>query len=398
MKRRRRNKGGTKFYMVMSVLCLAILFVGYSYVYNMSEKRKEGQEVTTISINYNGEDENGEQLSALDKMMSYFNIFLEKTFNENTEGEDSSDENKDSEEEADEDSSLDGKVVETNEEKEKEKEVFNTIDSKNENPNEKPLEIYDESKDNTEDPAKTVYLANNRKEDFFKIVESTTSRSSGPRDLFLDAASINENLNLIIYHTHGTESYHPDEGNNNRSLDESKNVTGIGNIVAANLEGNGINLTHLQEYNDYPDYNSSYANSNYAVSQILSNSKKNVLIDIHRDGAEENSQYEAVLSQVKTTYINDRAAATCTLVVGDKNGNYEQVKETADKLYAIAEEIYPGLFRKIIVRNGAYFNQYLSNQSLLIEIGSSLNTLDEAQYSAEMVSQVLLEYIDEISK
>lgn len=394
MKRRRRNKGGTKFYMVMSVLCLAILFVGYSYVYNMSEKRKEGQEVTTISINYNGEDENGEQLSALDKMMSYFNIFLEKTFNENTEGEES-DENKDSEEkEGDEDSNQDSKVVETNEEKEKE--VFNTIDSKSEN--EKPLEIYDESKDNTQDPAKTVYLANNRKEDFFKIVESTTSRSSGPRDLFLDAASINENLNLVIYHTHGTESYHPDEGNNFRSQDESKNVTGIGNIVAANLEGNGINLTHLQEYNDYPDYNSSYANSNYAVSQILSNSKKNVLIDIHRDGAEENSQYEAVLSQVKTTYINDRAAATCTLVVGDKNGNYEQVKQTADKLYAIAEEMYPGLFRKIIVRNGAYFNQYLSDQSMLIEIGSSLNTLDEAQYSADLVSQVLLEYIDEISK
>ncbi|MDF2616846.1 MAG: spoIIP [Sedimentibacter sp.] len=392
MKRRRRNKGGTKFYMVMSVLCLAILFVGYSYVYNMSEKRKEGQEVTTISINYNGEDENGEQLSALDKMMSYFNIFLEKTFNENTEGDD---ENKDSKDEkGDENSSQDSKVVETNDDEEKE--VFKTIDSKAES--EKPLEIYDENKDNTEDAAKTVYLANNRKEDFFKIVESTTSRSSGPRDLFLDAASINENLNLIIYHTHGTESYHPDEGNNFRSLDESKNVTGIGNIVAANLEGNGINLTHLQEYNDYPDYNSSYANSSYAVSQILSNSKKNVLIDIHRDGAEENSQYEAVLSQVKTTYINDRAAATCTLVVGDKNGNYEQIKQTADKLYAIADEMYPGLFRKIIVRPGAYFNQYLSDQSMLIEIGSSLNTLDEAQYSADLVSQVLLEYIDEINK
>lgn len=390
MKRRRRNKGGTKFYMMMSVLCLAILFVGYSYVYNMSEKRKEGQEVTTISINYNGEDENGEQLSALDKMMSYFNIFLEKTFNENTEGSDDSEEKQ----ETNETSSQDGKIVETNDDKEKE--VFKTIDSKTKN--EKPLEIYDESKENIEDVEKTVYLANNRKEDFFKIVESKTSRSSGPRDLFLDAASINENLNLIIYHTHGTESYYPDEGSNYRSLDEGKNVTGIGNIVASNLEGNGINLTHLQEYNDYPDYNSSYANSNYAVSQILSNSKKNLLIDIHRDGAEENSEYEAVLSQVKTTYINDRAAATCTLVVGDKNGNYEQVKQTADKLYAIAEEMYPGLFRKIIVRPGAYFNQYLSNQSMLIEIGSSLNTLDEAQYSADLVSQVLLEYIDEISK
>ncbi|MDF2950154.1 MAG: hypothetical protein K0R07_2203, partial [Sedimentibacter sp.] len=42
MKRRRRNKSGTKFYMGMSILCLIVLFVGYSYVYNLSEKRKSG--------------------------------------------------------------------------------------------------------------------------------------------------------------------------------------------------------------------------------------------------------------------------------------------------------------------------------------------------------------------
>ena len=81
MKRRRKNKGGTKFYMAMSVLCLAILFIGYSYVYNLSEERKSGQEITTISINYNA-DKNvtDDKPSALDKVMSYFNIFLEKTF------------------------------------------------------------------------------------------------------------------------------------------------------------------------------------------------------------------------------------------------------------------------------------------------------------------------------
>lgn len=398
MKRRRKNKGGTKFYMVMSVLCLVILFIGYSYVYNLSEKRKEGQEVTTISINYKGDDESeGDELSALDKMMSYFNIFLEKTFNENNDGQEEDSKNNDGE-----DGNSKGKQVQDNSmvesPDEKTKEVFRTIDNEEEQQKE-PLEIYDEN-ENIEQQAlqKEVYLANNRKEDFFKIIESTTSRSSGPRNLFLDAASANDSLNIVLFHTHGTESYQPDNGQNFRTLEEDMNVTGIGNRIAASLEGKGINVTHLQEYNDYPDYNSSYANSNYAVSKVLSTDKKNLLIDIHRDGAEENSYYEEVLSKVKSIDINNKTAATCTLVVGEKNGNYNQIKETADKFYSMAEEMYPGLFRKIIVRPGAYFNQYLSDSSMLIEIGSSLNTLQEAQYSADLVSEILLEYIDEISK
>jgi len=54
---------------------------------------------------------------------------------------------------------------------------------------------------------------------------------------------------------------------------------GIGSLITTNLTNYGLNVTHLKDYNDYPDYNSSYANSNYAVKQVLSNSKKNLIID-----------------------------------------------------------------------------------------------------------------------
>jgi len=378
MKRRRKNKGGVKFYMAMSVLCLAILFIGYSYVYNLSEERKSGQEITTISINYNA-DKNvtDDKPSALDKVMSYFNIFLEKTFKENTEGE--------------EDSSL----IETIEEEPKE--IFKTIDSKTQN--EGTLQIYDEREyDYSQVAEREVYLANNRKEDFFKIIESPASRSSIPRDMSINAASVNENMNIVIFHTHGTESYLPENEYNFRTQDESLNVTGIGSRIAQYLESYGLKITHLKNYNDYPDYNSSYANSSYAVSQVLSNSKKNLIIDLHRDGAEENSNYEAILSKVKTININNKTAATCTLVIGDKNGNAEELKKAAHALYEIAQDLYPGLFRDIIVRPGAYFNQYLSDNAMLIEIGSTVNTLEEAQYSADLLSEILLVYIDEINK
>ena len=123
MKRRRRKKNETKFYMVMSLLCLTVLFMGYSFVYNLSEKRKAGQDITTISINYSGDKENGGKTSAMDKIMSYFNIFLEKTFNE----EDTS------------------RLTESD--KVESKDVFNIIDIQNKNkPYENDLDEYEEEK------------------------------------------------------------------------------------------------------------------------------------------------------------------------------------------------------------------------------------------------------------
>jgi stage II sporulation protein P len=181
-------------------------------------------------------------------------------------------------------------------------------------------------------------------------------------------------------------------------LDDSLNILGIGSRISDNLLKKGIKTTHLKDYNDHPDYNSSYANSNYAVRQVLSDSKRNVLIDLHRDGAEENSNYEALLSKVKTTEIKGKTAATCTLVVGNKNENALELKENVGKLFETAYEMYPGLIRDIIIREGAYFNQYLSDYSFLIEVGCTLNTYEEIEYTADLLSDILYEYITEIDK
>ena len=373
MKRRRKNKDGRSFYMVMSILCLTALFLGYSFVYNLSEERKTGKEITTISINYDTSDSK-ESLSTFDKVMSYFNLFLENTF-KNEKSED-----------------LD--ILENIDEDIHENEEIQTIESEDVKVE---LEIFNEG--NYKPTAKNeVYLANERKENFFKVI-STTSRSRAPRrKLFLNSASLVDNLNIVLFHTHGTEAFQSSNGSNYRSLDEELNILGIGAKISANLINKGIKNTHLKAYYDYPDYNSSYANSNYAVRQMLSDNKKNILIDIHRDGAEENSNYEALLSEVKTTEINGKKAATCTLVVGNKNGNAAKLKENAGKLYEKAHELYPGLMRKIIIKEGAYFNQYLSDYSFLIEVGCTLNTYEEIEYTSDLLTEVLYEYINEIDK
>ncbi|MBP1927072.1 stage II sporulation protein P [Sedimentibacter acidaminivorans] len=375
MKRRRRKKSETKFYMVMSIICLVVLFAGYSYVYKLSEARKTGQEITTISLNYDGEGAANKYNEFFDKVMSYFNIFFEETFKE----------------------SDDSKIIE-NKEDEPVKEVYKIIDSADREQTE-DLQVFDEKEYSSSQIAVTeVYLASNRKDDFFKVIESNTiSRSSVPREMKIDTASINKNINFIIYHTHATESYLPNKESNYRTHDENYNVMGIGNIITSNLKNYGLNITHLKDYNDYPDYNKSYANSNYNVKQVLSNSKKNVMIDIHRDGADEGSSYEEFLSKVKSIEINGKTAATCTLVIGDKNGNLEDIKKMAQTTFDTANEMYPGLFRDIVIRNGAYFNQYLSDYAMLIEVGTTLNNIEEAQYTADLLSEILCETIAKIN-
>ncbi|HNZ83171.1 MAG TPA: stage II sporulation protein P [Sedimentibacter sp.] len=371
MKRRRKNKSGRSFYMVMSILCLTALFLGYSFVYNLSEERKTGKDITTISIKYNASGKE-DDLSTFDRVMSYFNIFLEKTFKEKK--------------------SDDVDIIENIEPQSHKNEFFKTIASQEP---ERDLEIFKEDSYEPEADGE-IYLADDKKESFFKVIQTTSRSSSSRRKLFLKTAPNVDGLNVVLFHTHGTEAFQSAYDSKYRSLDESLNILGIGTKISNSLLNQGINNIHLKGYNDYPDYNKSYANSNYAVRQVLSDSKKNVLIDLHRDGAEENSNYEAILSEVKTIEINGKNAATCTLVTGNKNKNAGALKENAGRLYDIAYEMYPGLFRKIIIREGAYFNQYLSDYSLLIEVGCTLNTYEEIEYTAELLTEVLYEYINEI--
>lgn len=373
MKKRRKNKGGTKYYMIMSIVCLTMLFTGYSFVYNLAEARKTGQDITTISFSYNGEEAYEKYGEFFDKVMSYFNIFFEENFKNDS-----------------------SKIIENLDENNS-KEVYKIIGSNEALKDE--LDVFNEDEQsNIGITEKEVIVASNRRDDFFKVIENeVASRSSIPRNISIDAASVNKNMNIILYHTHGTEAYSAEKSSNYRSRDMNKNVTGIGNIITANLSGYGINIKHLKDYNDYPSYNSSYKNSNAAVKKYLSNSKKNLIIDLHRDGAEENSSYENFLNRVSTIQINNKTAATFSIVIGDKNGNLSELKKIAQTVHDISNEMYPNLCREIIIRPGAYFNQYLSDNALLIEIGSTVNNLPEVEYTADLLSEILCKTIVKIN-
>ena len=58
------------------------------------------------------------------------------------------------------------------------------------------------------------------------------------------------------------------------------------------------------------------------------------------------------------------------------------------KIQKTANEIYPGLFRPIILRNSRY-NQHVSPRACIIEVGATGNTLDECLLSMQCLANIL---------
>ena len=72
--------------------------------------------------------------------------------------------------------------------------------------------------------------------------------------------------------------------------------------------------------------------------------------------------------------------------------NFRQNFHLACQLQQTAETLYPGFTRPILFDYRKY-NQHLTTGSLLIEVGSQGNTMEEARYAGELFGKSLVETI-----
>ena len=76
-----------------------------------------------------------------------------------------------------------------------------------------------------------------------------------------------------------------------------------------------------------------------------------------------------------------------------ENGTHKDWQENlkfAIKIQEKANEMYPGLFKPIILRNSGY-NQELAKGASIIEVGATGNTLDQSLVSMKYLAKVLSE-------
>lgn len=188
---------------------------------------------------------------------------------------------------------------------------------------------------------------------------------------------------ILILHSHACESFAPGL---DRSTDRLKTVVAIGDVLAEALEANGFSVLHDRTLYDDPVYAGAYDRSGEAVRAALeANPSLRVVIDLHRDS----------LGGERTEYAapdGSESAQVMLLLTTGENGLYHPTwKENLKLGLEIQSELdrqYPGFARELYL-SPARYNQHLCPGSLLAEVGTEANTLEEAKRAALLLADGL---------
>lgn len=198
---------------------------------------------------------------------------------------------------------------------------------------------------------------------------------------------------ILLYSTHTSESYANSDrykfeySGARRSQDASYNMLSVSKRFKENLDSKGFEVVHDTTPHDYGTYTSSYARSRITAKNALNTmGNAGIIIDVHRD-ATSDLDYRPMVK------IKGVEVAQCMFVMGvgtdvTNNPYYEDNLKLALKIQQIADEIYPGLFKPMMIRDSIY-NQDLNKCSLLVEVGASGNTLEEAYLATRCLSNLL---------
>ncbi len=202
-----------------------------------------------------------------------------------------------------------------------------------------------------------------------------------------------EGPQILIMHTHGSEAYTMDgqdiyeESDASRTTDEHYNVVRIGEEIKRIFEEKGLRVIHDCTLYDYPKYSGAYSRSCEGVEAWLEQYPSiQVVLDIHRDAliGEDGTVYKAI------TEADDAKVAQVLMIVGtDESAAHPDWTDNLALAIQIQQELdarWPTLARPITLRSSR-FNQQLTHGSLLVEVGSHGNTLQEALAGARLFAQ-----------
>lgn len=213
-------------------------------------------------------------------------------------------------------------------------------------------------------------------------------------------------VEVLIYHTHTSEAYSKNYTGfyytdmETRTQNQDMSVVAVGEALKKELEARGFGVVHDTTVNDAL-YNGSYSRSWDVIQKNLEEYPGiQVTIDLHRDSmtTQEGVKYKP------TVTINGRKAAQVMLLAGcDANGDWGDFPDWRDNLHLIlrvqqkAAELYPELARPLNFSNSKY-NMNATKGSMLIEVGTEVNTVSEAKYSGKMLGEILAETFEELKE
>ena len=193
-----------------------------------------------------------------------------------------------------------------------------------------------------------------------------------------------EGPQILIIHTHASEAYTQAgadryaASDNGRTEDTQFNVVRIGDELTEILTEAGLNVVHDRGIYDYPSYTGSYARAEAAIAQYLDSFPDiRVVLDIHRDALGSGDVVYKTMAEEE-----GNVASQIMLLVGTDESGLEHPFWRGNLAFALylqnaVNSTFPTLMRPVLLVSQRY-NQQLTPGSLIVEVGSSGNTLREA--------------------
>lgn len=197
---------------------------------------------------------------------------------------------------------------------------------------------------------------------------------------------------VYIYNTHDKEDY---VDSSSILYNTKSNVKTASYILQDKLKEYNINsiveerspTSEVSKNNlDYP-YTYDYSRT-YLKEAIEKYPSVKIFIDLHRDG---------VSRSVSTVEIDGVSYAKLMFFLGLGHKESDKNKKLVNDLENIINKKYDGLLRKTFIRKNDSYNQDLSPNSFLIEVGGNKNTIEEVYNSLEILAESIAIYLGEKS-
>lgn len=199
---------------------------------------------------------------------------------------------------------------------------------------------------------------------------------------------------VYIYNSHQGESY------SKKYLEEyniTPNVLMASKMLSEKLNNQGINTiveeSNILEYmsNNGLEHADSYIASRHFLEKTIKKYNSiQLYIDLHRDAISYDASY---------VNINGKDCAKILFVIGLEYSTYQNNLKVVEEINKIINTKYPNLSRGIMKKQGygvnGVYNQDLSSNVILIEIGGYENNIDEINNTLELVSSAIKEYLYE---
>lgn len=235
------------------------------------------------------------------------------------------------------------------------------------------------------------------------VVKNETTYDFNPKELLDEPLKFDFSgggPQVLIIQSHSSESYTATDKNYylptdpDRTEDKNYNVVRVGTEITNTLKANGIEVVHDTNLHDYPSYNGSYKSSLAAVEGYLKKYPSiKIVLDIHRD-----AMVQADGTKLKlVAEVENKKAAQIMLLSGSNQGgldhpHWRENLKFAVKLQKVFNTMYPGLTRPVSFTKERY-NTHTTYGSLIIEVGTTGNTLEEALVSARMIGNGVSKFI-----